>query len=101
MQATRAHQRGLSTARAALRVTWLLARAPEGVRADQVAETLGKSVSTAYNLLASLCEEGVAVHHSGGVYRLAAPFRELVTTGTAGRAPERMSTVSCRPLRST
>ena len=53
MEATKAH-RGLSTARAALRVTWLLARAPEGVRADQVASTLGKSVSTAYNLLASL-----------------------------------------------
>ena len=43
-QATRSH-RGLSTARAALSVTWLLARAPDGVRADEVAETLGKSVS--------------------------------------------------------
>ena len=52
MQATRSH-RGLSTARAALSVTWLLARAPDGVRADEVAETLGKSVSTAYNLLAA------------------------------------------------
>ena len=59
MQATRT-QRGLSTARAALTVTWLLARAPDGVRADEVAETLGKSVSTAYNVLASLCDEGVA-----------------------------------------
>ena len=59
MQATRSH-RGLSTARAALSVTWLLARAPDGVRADEVAELLGKSVSTAYNLLASLCDEGVA-----------------------------------------
>ena len=29
--------RGLSTARAALQVTWLLARAPDGVRADEVA----------------------------------------------------------------
>ena len=57
MQATRSH-RGLSTARAALSVTWLLARAPDGVRADEVAESLGKSVSTAYNLLASLCDEG-------------------------------------------
>ena len=36
--------------------------------------TLGKSVSTAYNLLASLCDEGVAVHHAGGVYRLAPAF---------------------------
>src|SRR4051794_2675430 len=77
MEATRAH-RGLSTARAALRVTWLLARAPEGIRADEVAETLGKSVSTAYNLLASLCDEGVAERRPGGLYRLSAEFRETV-----------------------
>ena len=31
------HHRGLSTARAVLQVEWLLAREPEGVRADQVA----------------------------------------------------------------
>ena len=43
---------------------------PDGVRADEVAETLGKSVSTAYNLLASLCDEGVAERRPGGVYRL-------------------------------
>src|SRR5919112_2942267 len=77
MQATRPH-RGLSTARAALHVTWLLARAPDGVRADEVAATLGKSVSTAYNLLASLCDEGVAERHPGGVYKLSAAFRETV-----------------------
>ena len=77
MEATRAH-RGLSTARAALRVTWLLARAPEGIRADEVAETLGKSTSTAYNLLASLCDEGVAERHPGGVYKLSATFKIAV-----------------------
>ena len=77
MDATRAH-RGLSTARAALRVTWLLARRPEGVRADEVAEALGKSVSTAYNVLASLCDEGVAERQPGGLYRLSAEFRETV-----------------------
>jgi DNA-binding IclR family transcriptional regulator len=85
---SRRSRRGLSTARAALQVAWLLAARPEGVRADQVAETLGKSVSTAYNLLASLCEEGVAAHHPGGVYRLAPAFRDLVATGTAAPAPE-------------
>ena len=37
-----------------MRVTWLLARTPDGVRADEVAEMLGKSISTAYNVLASL-----------------------------------------------
>jgi DNA-binding IclR family transcriptional regulator len=85
---SRSSRRGLSTARAALQVAWLLAARPDGVRADEVAETLGKSVSTAYNLLASLCEEGVAAHHPGGVYRLAPAFRELVATGIAARAPE-------------
>ena len=77
MQATRTH-RGLSTARAALSVTWLLARAADGVRADEVADTLGKSTSTAYNLLASLCDEGVAERHPGGVYKLSEQFRETV-----------------------
>jgi acetyl-CoA synthetase len=77
MDATRTH-RGLSTARAALRVTWQLARRPEGVRADEVAEALGKSVSTAYNVLASLCDEGVAERRPGGLYRLSAEFRETV-----------------------
>src|SRR4051812_25150656 len=80
-QTARAGQRGLSTARAALQVAWLLAARPDGVRADEVAETLGRSVSTAYNLLASLSEEGVAEHHPGGVYRLTPGFRELVATG--------------------
>jgi acetyl-CoA synthetase len=76
-QATRSH-RGLSTARAALSVTWLLARAPDGVRADEVAEVLGKSVSTAYNLLASLCDEHVAERLPGGLYHLAPGFRATV-----------------------
>jgi DNA-binding IclR family transcriptional regulator len=83
----RTGQRGLSTARAALQVAWLLAGRPDGVRADEVAETLGKSVSTAYNLLASLAEEGVAEHHPGGVYRLTPAFRDIVATG-AVRPPE-------------
>lgn len=85
---SRRSRRGLSTARAALQVEWLLAARPDGVRADQVAESLGKSMSTAYNLLASLCEEGVAAHHPGGVYRLTPSFRELVATGSADNAPE-------------
>src|SRR3954452_4977573 len=77
MEATRSH-RGLSTARAALSVTWLLARAPDGVSADEVAVTLRKSVSTAYNLLASICDEGVAQRLPGGLYHLAPGFRETV-----------------------
>jgi IclR family acetate operon transcriptional repressor len=80
-QVTRSH-RGLSTARAALSVTWLLARAPDGVRADEVAEALGKSVSTAYNLLASLCDSNVAERLPGGLYHLAPGFRETVAQET-------------------
>ena len=76
--AGRRSHRGLSTARAALQVTWLLAREPDGVRADEVAAALGKSVSTAYNLLASLCDEGVAERRPGSVYRLTTLFRETV-----------------------
>jgi DNA-binding IclR family transcriptional regulator len=72
------HQRGLSTARAVLQVEWLLAREPEGVRADQVADALGKSTSTAYNLLASLVEEGVAIRRPGSVYALAPEFRSVI-----------------------
>ena len=86
---SRSSRRGLSTARTALKVVWLLASRPEGVRADEVAEALGKSVSTAYNLLASLCEEGVAQHHPGGVYRIAPAFRDLVAAGIAAPAPAR------------
>lgn len=88
MQSSSRSRRGLSTARAALQVAWLLAARAEGIRADEVAEELGKSVSTAYNLLVSLCDEGVAVHHSGGLYRLAPAFREMVASGTVTPAAE-------------
>lgn len=80
---------GLSTARAALRVAALLARSPRGVRADEVAEELAKSVSTAYNLLASLCAEGVAIRGAGGLYHLAPSFRYLVAEGPTRPAQER------------
>lgn len=66
-----ASTRSLSTARSVLRVLALLGEHPEGVRADEVAERLGKSTSTAYYLLSSLCEEGFAVHASQGVYQAA------------------------------
>ncbi len=50
----------------------LLARSPDGLRADEAAEALGRSVSTAYSLLDSLCQEGFAVHEHRGAYHLAA-----------------------------
>jgi DNA-binding IclR family transcriptional regulator len=64
-------------------VTWLLARAPEGVRAEEVAELLGKSTSTAYNVLASLCDEHVAVRRGAGLYQLSDEFRDVVASGDA------------------
>jgi DNA-binding IclR family transcriptional regulator len=72
-----ASSRSLSTARAVLRVLSLLVERPSGVRADEVAQALGKSISTAYYLLTSLCEEGFAVHESQGVYRPARGLEEL------------------------
>jgi DNA-binding IclR family transcriptional regulator len=74
---TAASSRSLSTARSVLRVLSLLVERPTGVRADEVAEALGKSISTAYYLLTSLCEEGFAVHESQGVYRPARGLEEL------------------------
>jgi acetyl-CoA synthetase len=62
--------RGLSTARSVLKVLTLLAEHPEGVSAGDVAERVGKSMSTAYLLLTSLCEEGFAARHGCGRYRL-------------------------------
>jgi len=76
------HHRGLSTARAALEVTWLLARSPDGVRADEVAARLGKSVSTAYNVLASLCDEDVV----RGAHALAQARGDLVGAHAVRRA---------------
>src|SRR5215216_1240409 len=65
--------RGLSTARSVLRALRLLSEHPEGVRADRVAVEVGKSVSTAYQLLASLCDEGFAERVEGGLYRFTEP----------------------------
>ena len=75
-----ARERGLSTARAVLKVLALLAERPDGVRAVDVAQALGKSVSTAYYLLTSLCEEGFA-EHDGGRYRLRPPAPEPAAPG--------------------
>jgi acetyl-CoA synthetase len=73
-------RRSLSTARSVLRVLTLLVQRPAGVRADEVARELGKSVSTAYYLLTSLCEEGFAVHARQGVYRPARGLEELTAS---------------------
>ena len=71
---------GLSTARAVLQVLSFLEQHPDGVRADDVAHVVGKSASTAYYLLASLVDEGFAVH-DGGLYR---PRREITAAPPGG-----------------
>jgi DNA-binding IclR family transcriptional regulator len=73
--------RGLTTARAVLQVLSFLEQHPDGVRADDVAHVVGKSASTAYYLLASLVDEGFAVH-DGGLYR---PRREITAPSSGGR----------------
>ncbi len=78
-------RRGLATARAALQVLAFLEDHPDGVRADDVARVVGKSASTAYYLLASLVEEGFAVHDAGGLYR---PLRRPAATPEAGHGLE-------------
>ncbi len=61
--------RKLTTVQAALRVLAYLAEHPEGVEAARLAAFLGKSLSTAYALLASLVSEGFA-ERQGSTYRL-------------------------------
>ena len=73
--------RGQSTARCVLQALRLLLEHPEGVRADRVAAEVGKSQSTAYHLLACLCDQGFAERIDGGRYRpLPAPPTPLPAT---------------------
>jgi acetyl-CoA synthetase len=82
------HGGTLTTARSALQVLALLQDRPDGVRAEEVASAIGKSLSTAYYLLRALCEEGFAVHDDkGGTYR--AEARRAADPGTPGAAPAR------------
>jgi len=83
-----APSRSLSTARAVLRVLSMLIERPSGVRADEISQALGKSLSTAYYLLTSLCEEGFAVHESKGVYRPAPGLGSLTDPGESATLPE-------------
>ena len=99
-----ASTRSLSTARSVLKVLALLVERPTGVRAEEVATRLGKSTSTAYYLLSSLCEEGFAVHEAKGVYRVARhlhdapgdPERELVHQNVWHATVEELFTLTRR-----
>lgn len=74
----------MSTARTVLRLLALLARADDGLRADEVARALGKSTSTAYSLLDTLCQERFVVHADDGSYHLTAEAAGFVPADPGG-----------------
>jgi acetyl-CoA synthetase len=63
--------RSLSTVQVALRVMGFMTAHPEGVEASAVAGWLGKSLSSAYSILNSFVQEGVA-ERVGSAYRFVA-----------------------------
>jgi acetyl-CoA synthetase len=63
--------RSLSTVQVALRVMGFMTSHPEGVEASTVAGWLGKSLSSAYSILNSFVQEGVA-ERVGSAYRFVA-----------------------------
>ena len=65
----------------------LLAHAEHGLRADEVARALGKSTSTAYNLLDTLCQEQFVVHTAEGRYQLTAESASLVPAERSRNLP--------------
>jgi acetyl-CoA synthetase len=71
----------------------LLARSEHGMRADDVAKALGKSTSTAYNLLDTLCQERFVVHTGNGFYRLAAEAESLVPAEPSRNLPSGLAGV--------
>ncbi|MDO9406878.1 IclR family transcriptional regulator [Patulibacter sp.] len=80
----------MTTARSALQALALLQERPEGVRAEEVAAAIGKSLSTAYYVLRALCEEGFATHDDrGGLFR--AEARSVAPPGPAGGPARELS----------
>ena len=65
----------------------LLACAEDGLRADEVAEALGRSASTAYSLLDTLCQEGFVVHTGDGAYHLTGQAWSLVPAARGNQLP--------------
>jgi DNA-binding IclR family transcriptional regulator len=65
----------------------LLSCADDGMRADQIAEALGKSTSTTYSLLDTLCQEGFVEHISDGTYHLTGQASELVPAARGNQLP--------------
>jgi DNA-binding IclR family transcriptional regulator len=82
--ATVTRPRGIATARSVLHLLTLLAQADVGLRADEVATALGKSRSTAYSLLDTLCQERFVVRGERGSYRLT-PEAAAIVPADRGR----------------
>jgi acetyl-CoA synthetase len=85
--ATATRSRGVGTARTVLSLLSLLSCADDGLRADEVATALGKSASTTYSLLDTLCQEGFVVHGADGAYHLTGQARSLVPAARGNRLP--------------
>jgi len=79
--------RGPRSARAVLQLLALLARSEGPVRADEAAESLGKSLSATYELLDALCAEGFAMHLKPAGYTLADPGRAAALAQNVDTAP--------------
>jgi acetyl-CoA synthetase len=77
----------VSTARTVVSLLSLLASAEDGLRADDIAEALGKSTSTAYNLLDTLCQEHFVRHGADGAYHLTREAANLVPVGRGRQLP--------------
>jgi DNA-binding IclR family transcriptional regulator len=88
--ATRGRGRGVGTAR---NVLSLLSCADDGLRAEEVAEALGRSTSTAYCLLDTLCQEGFAVHAVDGAYHLTGQARSRVPAPRGNQLPRSLDGV--------
>jgi DNA-binding IclR family transcriptional regulator len=65
----------------------LLAGAKDGLRADDIADALGKSPSTTYNLLDTLCQERFVLHAANGAYHLTSEAANLVPVDRGRQLP--------------
>ena len=70
-----------------LHLLTLLGESEDGLRADDVAAALGKSRSTAYSLLDTLCQERFAVRGEHGTYRLTAEAAAIAPPARGRNVP--------------
>jgi len=79
--------RGGGTAQTVLSLLSLLADAEDGLRADDAGRALGRSASTTYSLLDTLCREQFVVHGADGTYRLTREAANIVPAARGQRVP--------------